>query len=644
MSSSWPARLLCLTFFVPSYCFPSAAGAAGRLPPIVISAARTAEPGIELPAATTIIDEQGIAESGARNLAELLRTVNVIHIADGVGGGGNSRIDMRGFGATAPSNVAVLINGRKINPATDTASLYLNSINLDNVAQIEIVQGSAGILYGNQAVGGLINIITRRPDSRSRLARVAIGSYNSHELTLGLDEPLGDGASLHVQLEQRESDNYRDHNASELKRFDGRIELAHQGGSSYVDLQLLDDYVETPGALFANELVADRRQAVFNNDYLDTQSAVLRVGLTYAISQRWRIEAEVALRDDEREFVQSFRGFPGTPSTQDRESVEFTPRLIGILGDSTVIIGIDSLSTDYRLLTVFGPQGNDQDIRAVYAQITQALTPQLSVTAGLRHARADNAIDNNGAPVQIDNDVTVGSLGFTWRPQPAWRLFARADQNYRFAKVDEHTNVPFGQPVGIDDQTGVSYEAGAEFTSNGMRFNANVYLLELKDEISFDAMTFTNVNLPRSRRRGLNMGIGADFAPGWSADLGYDYLDSEITSGVHTGSQVPLVPEHRASAALSYRPSADWLARLDIEYVDEQFLGADFDNRAKPLDAYTVINLVAHHDSGHWRISAKVNNLLDERYSETGASSFAGDGFNPAPERNFWLGVEYRAD
>ena len=60
------------------------------------------------------------------------------------------------------------------------------------------------------------------------------------------------------------------------------------------------------------------------------------------------------------------------------------------------------------------------------------------------------------------------------------------------------------------------------------------------------------------------------------------------------------------------------------------------------MDDYTVANLAAHYDRGDWRLTAKVNNLFDERYSETGASAFAGDGFIPAPERNFWIGASYR--
>ena len=623
-------------------CISTSALAETSLPPILVSAGRTAEPGLDIPAATKLIDRQAIEDSGARDLTELLHRVPSIHVSDSIGDGSNANVDMRGFGSTAQSNVAILINGRKINPATDGATLYLNSIDLDNVEQIEIVEGSAGTLYGNQAVGGLINIITRRPDGRSRNVKTGAGSYEAWELAAGLGERLGDRTGLSLQAYRRDSDNYRDRNTSRTERLDGHLEFDHHAGYSYLDLQLLHDYVQTPGALLASELAADRRQAAFPGDYLDTDSQVLRLGTRRQLDARWRIEAELALRDDHRDFVQSFRGFPGSPSTQDRETIEITPRLVGRFDRSVITLGVDFQTTDYRLLTAFGPQGDDQDIGAVYAQITQPLTPLVSLTAGGRHARVRNDIDNGGQAVDLNDSVTVGSLGLVYRPHAAWRLFLRADQNYRFAKVDEQTNVPFGQAVGLDTQRGTSYETGAEYSSGALQVAASAYQLRLKDEISFDAATFTNVNLPTSRRNGLTLSADFDLSRSLRVGAGYDYIDSEITSGTHRGSRVPLVPEHKANAHAEYRPRQNWLLRLDLEYVGEQFLGSDFTNTTEPLDAYTAASLVMHYDRGDWRFTTRVNNLFNALYSETGASSFSGDGFNPAPERNIWIGASYR--
>ena len=193
-----------------------------------------------------------------------------------------------------------------------------------------------------------------------------------------------------------------------------------------------------------------------------------------------------------------------------------------------------------------------------------------------------------------------------------------------------------------ENQRGVSHEAGAELTSNAYGLGVRAYRLDLEDEISFDAVTFSNVNLPRASRLGFGLSADIAMSPTVQLGAGYDYIDSEITSGTHSGSSVPLVPVHKGQSVRGI-PTAGRLAvapgcRLCRRTVPRP----DYANTAPPLDAYTVADLSAHRDLGDWRLSARINNLFGARYSETGASSFAGNGYNPAPERNFWVEASYR--
>jgi iron complex outermembrane recepter protein len=621
---------------------PLALAAEPTLAPILISGGRTTEPSIDIPTSAIVIDREAIENSGADGIADLLRRVAGVHVADGVGGGGSARIDMRGFGSSAASNVAILIDGRKINPATDSSTLYLNSIDLGTVERIEIIEGSAGTLYGNQAVGGLINVITRRPSGNSATLGLGAGSYDAWQTTLSASHAVDPDVNVSLHLDRRDSDNYRDRNAGRVQRLRGRIDVDHAGGSSFAELTHLVDQLETPGALLADELAIDRRQAVFDDDYIDTESLVITLGTRRQLSEAWRLEGEFSIRDDERKFRQSFRGFATPPGQQDRSALEITPRLIGQYGSTLVTLGLDHLATDYRLTTGFGPQDNDQQINAVYAQLSRPVSDSVTLTAGLRHARVTNDIFDFNGRNTIDDDVTVGSLGAVWRPRPGWRLFLRADQNYRFAKVDEHTNPVFGQPVGLDTQTGVSYETGIEYGTRHARIAARAYQLRLDDEISFDSSGFANINLPDTRRNGiaLSVDLQPDPALGFGASLAF--IDAEIRSGPNAGSHVPLVPRRRANLYAEARPAPGWFLRLDAEYVDEQYLGADWSNSADPLDAYTVVDLTAHYDTGNWRLTARIRNLLDRQYVESGNRGFADDGFNPAPERNLWIGATYR--
>lgn len=620
---------------------PLALAAESTLPPILISGSRTTEPALDIPASAIVIGRQAIADSGAAGIADLLRRVASVHVTDSIGGGGSARIDMRGFGGTAASNVAILVDGRKINPATDSATVYLNSIDLATVERIEIIEGSAGTLYGNQAVGGLVNVITHRPTGDSLAMTLGAGSYDAWQTSLSVSHAVEPGLDVSLHVDRRDSDNYRDRNASRVQRLEGRVDVEHAAGRSYVSLNHLVDRIETPGALFTDELEADRRQAVFDDDYIDTESLVVTLGTRQQLGAAWRLEGEFSVRDDERKFRQSFRGFATAPGRQDRSALEITPRLIGRYGQTRITLGFDHLATDYSLETGFGPQDNDQVINAVYGQVTRPVSGNVTLTAGLRHATVSNDIVDFNGRNAVDDDVTVGSLGAVWRPEPGWRLFLRADQNYRFAKVDEHTNPVFGQPVGLDTQTGVSYETGVEFGNRRVALAARAYQLRLEDEISFDGSGFFNLNLPDTRREGVALSVDLTPDPRLAAGGSFEFIDAEIRSGPNAGSQVPLVPRRRANLYAEVRPAAGWFVRVDAEYVDEQYLGADWSNTADPLKAYTVVDLTAHRDIGNWRLTARINNLLDREYIESGNRGFAGDGFYPAPERNLWLGARY---
>ena len=624
---------------------PGLACAFTPIPDVLVSATRSEQPGIQIPAAHYVLDRDHIAQSAARSLAELLDQQPGIHVADS---GVAVRIDMRGFGGAAGSNVVVLLNGQKLNSSTDSATLYLNQIDLDQVQQVEIIAGSAGTLYGNQAIGGLINIITQQPylGSESQ-ARLGLGSYQGREWMVKHMTRLENGFGLNLSARQHASDNYREHNASDIRQLLAEVDYTQPNGSrSVLSVRYLDDFTETPGALFASELTADRRQvtADFTQDYIDTQSHTLRFGTTQYLNPAWNLAAELTYQDDDRDFLQSFRGFAGSPATQNRETWSLNGRLTGQHQAINYTFGMDAQQTDYLLVSSFGPQGNKQAILAGYAQAQVPLSEPLTATLGVRHARVDNDINNNHSMIQLDDSVTVGSAGVEYQWSDTLSTFIRADQNYRFAKVDEHTNVVFGQPAGIDNQRSLSYETGLRLMTPRFRLRAQAYRLNLTDEIAYNANIYSNINLDRSRRLGGLVSTEFTVHDQLDAGASWEYIDSKVTDGPYRGKRVPLVPQNRGTLYLQYQPTDALRIRTDLERVGEQVLSGDYTNTGTRLADYTVLNLVANYDTDNWRFSARINNLLNKQYVETGATSWAGEGFNPAPERNLWFTASYFFD
>lgn len=619
---------------------------------IIVTATRSESAGIPIPAGISVVSRDEIKASGAKSLADLLRTRAGVQVSDLYGDGSNANIDMRGFGAAAVSNVLILIDGRPLNNASDIGVLDLALVDLNHVERVEIVQGSAGILYGNQAVGGLINIVTRRaPRQFEAEVGAGYGSYDEQRVTAQVGQRFDNGFAFSLGGRSRDSDNYRDHNRTKLDQARLRLEQALSSGLVFLEHESSRENAQLPGSLFKDELEADRRQSVsaYANDYNTTRTQTTRFGLTHALSENWQFEGEATHRDNDREFITSFRSSPGTLSTQRRRISTLNPRLHGLSACGTdqcqFTLGLDVEQTKYRLLTSFGPQNVDQMVNGLYGQTIIPLGDTLSATVGARYARVTNDIFT-GATTPLDDSLSVGSAGLSWRPRADWRLFTRADQNYRFAKVDEHTNPVFGQPVGLKNQTGVSYEAGAEFSRGARSAKAVAYELKLDDEIAFDATGYSNVNLPRTRRRGLLLEGSLPIAPDWSLQGAYTWTEGKITAGANEGKRIPLVPQSQARLAADWRMAAAWSLRTEGQWTGSQVNGSDFANAFPRLSSYAVANLMLRHQYKDLELGMQVNNLFNREYSETGAigldATFTSrDAYFPAPERNLRLTMDY---
>lgn len=597
----------------------------------------------------TVIDEKTIEQSGANNLAELLRGQAGLHVTDLFGDGNQATVDLRGFGPTAISNTLILVDGRRLNNSSDSSVPALSTIDLEDVKQIEILQGSGGVLYGNQAVGGVVNIITKKVIENKTIVRLKAGSYDSSKFSASIHRLLGD-TQLSLTVSDTSSDNFRDHNQAEKQHILVKATRRFQDLTAYIELASTDDHMQTPGALLQSELNASRTQSLsfYSGDYFDTQTDVFQIGFEREIDDSKAFNLNFSYRVSDREFIQTFRPFPGTLSTQDRDTKVLAGKYILDLEQNTassVVIGFDLEQTDYKLLSILGPQEIDQSINDLYVAGNWNFSDARVITAGVRYSDQQAEI----AGTNFDDTVSVISLGFTQRFGD-WKLNARADQNFRYPTVEEHTNVPFGQKPGLETQEGVSYEFGAEYSDTNSRFRATVYSIDLDNEIAFDSSGFANLNLDSTTRQGLILESSRQWSEKFSTDISFTLLDAEITDGAFKGSNLPLVPEEILRLDASYQFIPSTRLNLEIMSVGERPFGGDFTNQLGKLESYNVLNINILHESRRWELAFRINNLLDEEYSESGSqfTDFSVSpaailaSFFPSPERNFWLSAKYK--
>jgi len=626
-----------------------ASWAADELGTIVVSAARTEQSDINTPASISIISRQEIEASGAENITELLRARGGITVQDLFGDGSRSSISMRGFGETGGANTLIMVDGRRLNNV-DISDPAFNTIALKDVERIEIIQGSAGTLYGDQAVGGVINVITRSPVDFSANLQAGIGSYNGRKVTGQIGDAFGNGVSYSLTGEIRQSDNYRDHNEVDYRNFFGSLGYDYRSGRVYLNYRNLYEDLNTPGSLYESEAEEDPTQSLpeFADDYTETREDSVLLGLRQDLGSRWQFEGEYSYRKEERDIRQSYRGLPIAETYRtDYEQSQLTPRLVGYydnrFGEMQFTAGYDYIDTDYHSeLTSIDDR---QKINAVYVQGVIPVYHKLSLTLGGRSSKAKNDVEAPHKTGTSNESVSVATLGLQYRPNYAWHIFGRRDGNFRFAKVDELTYT--SPDVDLKTQKGVSYELGTEWSIPGYQAKILLYQLELEDEIAFDpsappptgaSFPGANVNFDPTTHKGVILQASHRLSERMRVAADYTYNNATFDSGVYAGNSISSVPREVFKFMIDYDFSPDWHWFFEANYTGKQYLAGDNGNEQGWQPGHTVLNSTLDYRIKGFKISGRINNLLNKEYAEV--KTLYGDVY-PMPERNYWLYASY---
>ena len=633
------------------------ATAAEQVPQVVVSATRSEQSSVTTPSSITVITREEIEASGATHLSDILGNQADIQLQDLFGDGSRTTISMRGFsGGNAAANVLVIVDGRRLNNP-DLRAPDLNSISLKDVQRIEIIQGSAGTLFGDQAVGGVINIITRQPKQARTQLEGSAGSYNSRGLRAMRSESLANGVDYRLSAERNNSDNYRDHNQQRYTNVMANTGYRYGANRVFLEAQHVAENLQLPGALGQPLLEQDRRQAdpTYPDQYNDSITNILRTGLSQSLTGNWRMEGELTHRNANLNGI-AF----ATNIDQHRKHTGATPRLVGVIehGNSETLatLGADldyatyEFSSDSPYISNINAKQNEQSL---YAQAVTTFSPRLETTIGLRYARVDFDITDSFAfPTgqTMKDNVLVKELGVSSHINPQWRLFLRRDENFRFAKIDENTYAPPGV-IGLDTQTGVSYEAGTEWRRGPSQVKFLIYELRLDNEIDFDSTASgpggfpgANTNLDPTRRKGMTLEAHTRAGEYLGLSAQFAYVDAKFDGGSFDGNAIPFVAAQRAQLAANYGLNRwgllHWHLFGELQYTGQRYQDSDYDNTLARLPALTLLNLAANYDHTTWRISARINNVANKKYNNYAVYN----SYYPAPERNAMLSVTYRME
>lgn len=625
---------------------------------VVVTATRFSEADPAVAANISVITRQDIRNSAAQSLPDVLSTRAGLSVSQ-LGGamGRNAKVDMRGFGESATSNTLILIDGLRVNPI-DLGNIIWSAIPLESVERIEIIRGSGTVLYGDGATGGVINIITNKSGLPVAGITATLGSFGYKSTDLQLANG-NDKAYYNLFVNYADADGYRKNSQQDQKAANGRVGWLLDRGEVFADFAVYKESAGQPGSLYSAAYQNDPRSTKNPRDTEQRDGYRIRPGIAYRLNERLTLEAEVAFEHQQLNSI-----YPsltaGSASERVRETTAITPRLrwrhdLGVLPSETVI-GFDhydgKFDADY---TRYANGGASQQSLAIYVQNVTRFTHDLSLTVGGRSQRMEQdahqdayapygmgALKGNSARTREAYDVGLAYA------VDGWRVYGKTGTTFRFANLDElfGSDPVTGQPLFAGDlkpQHGAINEVGGSAVLGPFKFRASLYQLDLTDEIGYDEVLFANANLDQTRRKGAEIEADWKISDSWQAKSTYAYTDAKFREGANSGKELPLVARNQASAQLIWNTGATGNYTTLVRYVGERRYAGDFANTQKILGAYTTVDLQATWAFKPWKLTAKVLNAFDKKYSSfAGYRAFASDTYYyPADARSFFVSGRY---
>jgi len=624
---------------------------------VIVTASRQEEKIASVPANVTVISEQEIAKSPAETVPELLRHTAGIVVNDITGNGRNITVDLRGFGETAGLNTLLLIDGRRVNQA-DLSGVDWTLIPKDRIQQIEIIHGGRGsVLYGDNAAGGVINIITKKGEELLFSGGLVAGSYESLMSRLAVS---GSTESLSYALSGnfRTTEGYRDNSGTDAKDVGLNLEYF---ASDHFNVALSGSYheddTEIPGALLLSELESGfaRTASTTPDDFSDTKDYYLQIVPEVFFTETSYVKLDISARTKENDAFFSFDSGSFDAETE-IDTVTASPQVFineKIFGyDSKLVAGFDYRKSEENLdnesvffgsLSTASYELSKEDV-AVYGNAEVSANDKIGISGGFRFDQAKFKSTTAGVSDSVTMDENLYNGGLTYKFLDSGSAYISYAKSFRYPVLDEmfsfFTNSFDSSlvPQTTDDfEVGVRIQFGPE-----INLNVNLFRLDTKQEIFFNPSSFANENFDGDTiRQGVELKVSKNFSRA-SLYGSYTLRDTDIDGGKFDGNEIPNVPRHQFTVGGETKIFEKILFNMDGTYIGERPFISDFANAVDYQESYFSLaaKLAYSFEKGSAYIT--VNNLLDEEYSEYGGLDFLGEpGIQPAPGISFLLGITF---
>ena len=602
------------------------------IPEIVVTPNYTPTPVDNLGSTVTVITSDQIERMSPASVSQILRSVPGVTVIETGGPGGTTDVRLRG---AETGHTLVLVDGVRVNDfATTRDDFDFAQFSPNDIERIEILRGPQSALYGSDAIGGVINIITRKPEQGTSVsASIEGGSYGTHAERLSAGMSAGD-FSLRFSGSYFSTDGFSRRGDADENEPDGTEKWAGSVSGVY-------EPVDGPKL----ELSVNGFDQTSDYDSFSNPDAPYTVERT-TISGFGRISMPSAggavdhsltafFLDSSRDNLQPDSSIPVSNFDATSVGAEYQG-LVDFARYGEFLLGMrlehEVAKNSAEGSESFAGYESDRTLYAVYGLHQVSPMDNLYLTFGGRY---DGEIDGDGfvtgratAAYEVPQTGTVfrSSVGTGAKRPTAYQI---ANNVYAAAKYP-------GDDIDTDlkPETSIGVDAGVDQSlfDGRVDVSATIFYNYFHDLLAFETIAFPDgyyENIDRAETAGVEVAVQADILPGWlRGGLAYSYLYSR---DLDTGKPLPRRPEHSAAVDLTLTGLEDFELTLSGIVVGERFNSSRSSN---PLPSYGRLDLSARYFlTASAEVFGRIENLTDAQYEDP-------EGYN-APGLSAYVGLKW---
>ena len=611
---------------------------------------------------TTVIDYKTIKKSSYNTIGDLISKYSGVTFDNlYYGTDAKTSVRMRGFGEQASRNILILVNGIRLTDMT-MGGANLSTINVDDIYEIEIIKGgSAGVLFGDGATGGAVNIITKNPNFvRDQFnLKSSLKSFSSKSKSISYTKKI-DKFVVQSFASEEDTQGYRENSKFESDIFNFDISFLKDPTTRYfAKLNYSEQLTEIPGNITLTDFYTRPRYSRTPEDFGTEKVNAISIGSQNILDSGNKF-SNVFKFEDKDQTTSALSGGRYILAKTNLETATLSSKLTKKQRfnnlDLKSKLGIDFFNSSYRAI------GNDwyqvkyhniasQNIIEPFGifEFNHSSNEKIDYEIGFRYHYYELDTDNYTTKTSLSSDDRQNyawSLGANYNLQNGQKLFTHVSRAYRSPRLDEIISLikPSPSHTHIKHQYSNDIELGYEVNVERKRYKASIFRTLIKNQIYLNQTTLNNENFDPSIHQGLEIEFDQSINDKLNLKSNATFIDSYFTKGIEKGNETSYVPRISGNMSLIYTLDNFTDTSLEYKYMGKQRAGNDPTYLLPKSKAYQIIDLNISHKIKNFKLKGSINNILNKKYYTNLIKSPAWSGNKPyaypQPGRTLFLGFE----